>query len=63
MGWENSGGSFGHGGAYSTNMTIDRDRGLIYIFNVQHAGFPGKGGQSFAAFKNAAEKGFGREAK
>ena len=57
------GGSFGHGGAYSTNMTIDRDRGLIYVFIVQHAGFPGNGGQSFEAFKKAAEKEFGKEGK
>ena len=63
LGWATSGGSFGHGGAYSTNMTIDRDRGLIYVFNVQHAGFPGNGGQSFEAFKKAAEKEFGKERK
>ena len=30
LGWLTSGRSFGHGGAYSTGMTIDRDRGLIY---------------------------------
>ncbi len=60
LGWATSGGSFGHGGAYATNMTIDRDRGLIYVFMVQHAGFPGNGGQSFEAFKKAAEKEFGK---
>jgi CubicO group peptidase (beta-lactamase class C family) len=44
----------GHGGAYATNMTIDRQRGLILIWMVQHAGFPGNGGQSQEAFKQAA---------
>jgi len=61
LGWSTSGGSFGHGGAYSTNMTIDRNRGLIYVFNIQHAGFPGNGSQSFEAFKEAAEKEFGKK--
>jgi CubicO group peptidase (beta-lactamase class C family) len=61
LGWATSGGSFGHGGAYSTNMTIDRDRGLIYVFLVQHAGFPGNGGSSFEAFKKAAAEEFGKK--
>ncbi len=60
LGWSAGGGTFGHGGAYSTNMTIDRDRGLIYIFMVQHAGFPGNGGTSFEAFKKAALEAFGK---
>jgi CubicO group peptidase (beta-lactamase class C family) len=60
LGWAMGGGSFGHGGAYSTNMTIDRYRGLITIFLVQHAGFPGNGGQSYDVFKKVAEKEFGK---
>ena len=44
-------------------MTIDRDRGLITIFMVQHAGFPGNGGQSYEAFRKAAEKEFGKQAQ
>ncbi len=44
----------GHGGAYATNMTIDRQRGLILIWMVQHAGFPGDGNKSQEAFKQAA---------
>ena len=35
--------TFGHGGAYATNMTIDPSAGLISVFLVQHAGFPGNG--------------------
>jgi CubicO group peptidase (beta-lactamase class C family) len=63
LGWATGGGSFGHGGAYSTNMTIDRDRGLIYVFLVQHAGFPGKGGSSYDVFKKTAELEFGKKGR
>jgi CubicO group peptidase (beta-lactamase class C family) len=59
LGWATGGGAFGHGGAYATNMTIDPRRGLIYVFLVQHAGFPGNGGASSEAFKKAADKQFG----
>ncbi len=51
-------GTFGHGGAYATNMQIDTKRGLITVFMVQHNGFPGNGNQSLAAFRKAAEKRF-----
>jgi CubicO group peptidase (beta-lactamase class C family) len=44
----------GHGGAHATNMSIDRQRGLILIWMVQQAGFPGNGGKSQEAFKQAA---------
>ena len=48
--------SFGHGGAYATNMTVDTKRGLVYVFMVQHAGgFPGNGNQSQGAFRKVAE--------
>jgi CubicO group peptidase (beta-lactamase class C family) len=50
----------GHGGAYATNMTLDRQRGLILIWMVQHAGFPGNGGQSQEAFKQAALAAFAK---
>jgi CubicO group peptidase (beta-lactamase class C family) len=59
LGWATGGGNFGHGGAYATNMNIDDGRGLITVFMVQHAGFPGKGGQSQVAFRRAAEKLYG----
>ena len=59
LGFSTGGGSFGHGGALSTNMNIDTNRGLITVFLVQHAGFPGEGGKSHGAFKAAAETKFG----
>ena len=45
---------FGHGGAYSTNSSADTERGLIFVWLVQHAGFPGEGGKAQDAFKKAA---------
>jgi CubicO group peptidase (beta-lactamase class C family) len=62
LGWS-TGSSFGHGGAHATNMTIDPKRGLILVFMVQHAGFPGNGNQSHGAFQKAAEKTFGNAKK
>jgi CubicO group peptidase (beta-lactamase class C family) len=59
LGWSTGGGSYGHGGAFATNMSIDAKRGLITVFLVQHNGFPGDGGKSHAAFKKAAEDQFG----
>jgi CubicO group peptidase (beta-lactamase class C family) len=59
LGWSTGGKAFGHGGALSTNMTIDPKRGLITVFHVQHAGFLGNGNQSQAAFRKAAEGTFG----
>jgi CubicO group peptidase (beta-lactamase class C family) len=50
----------GHGGAYATNMTIDRQHGLILIWMVQHAGFPGNGNKSQEAFRRAAMEQFGK---
>lgn len=63
LGWSTGGGTFGHGGAYATNMTINPRRGLVLVFMVQHAGFPGDGGKSQAAFQRAAEERFGRSDK
>jgi CubicO group peptidase (beta-lactamase class C family) len=59
LGWSTGGGSFGHGGAYATNMVIDPKRGLIVVFLVQHAGFPGDGSKAHAAFQQAAMQRFG----
>ena len=50
----------GHGGAYATNMKIDRARGLVLVWMVQHAGYPGNGGSSQEAFNQAALAAFGR---
>jgi CubicO group peptidase (beta-lactamase class C family) len=58
LGWSTGGSTFGHGGAYATGMTIDRKRGLITVFMVQHAGFPKDGGKSQEAFKQAVYKQF-----
>jgi CubicO group peptidase (beta-lactamase class C family) len=60
FGWEITGDSFGHGGAYATNMTIDPRRGLIMIYLVQHAGFAGNGSISKETFQKAARAEFGR---
>ncbi|WP_165229116.1 serine hydrolase domain-containing protein [Aquisphaera insulae] len=59
LGWSTDGKTFGHGGAYATNMTIDSTRGLITIWLVQHAGFPGDGDKAQDAFRKAAEGEFG----
>jgi CubicO group peptidase (beta-lactamase class C family) len=60
LGFSTGGGTFGHGGALATDMSIDSKRGLIYVWMVQHAGFPGNGGQSRGAFRKAAEDEFGK---
>lgn len=52
--------TFGHGGAYSTNSVAETDTGLIYIWLVQHAGFPGEGGKSQDAFRKAARAGYAK---
>ena len=48
--------SFGHGGAYATSMNIDTQSGLITVWMVQHAGFPGNGGDAGETFKKAADE-------
>jgi CubicO group peptidase (beta-lactamase class C family) len=63
LGFATNNGIFGHGGAYSTNMSIDPQSGLITIFLVQHRGFPGKGDTSHAAFVKAAREQFATKAK
>jgi CubicO group peptidase (beta-lactamase class C family) len=60
VGWATSGSTFGHGGAYATNMSIDSKRGLVTVFMVQHNGFPGNGSQSLQAFRKAAEGMYGQ---
>jgi CubicO group peptidase (beta-lactamase class C family) len=60
LGWSTGGGTYGHGGAYSTGMTVDPGRGLVTVFLVQHAGFPKGGEGSQAAFRRAAEARFGK---
>jgi CubicO group peptidase (beta-lactamase class C family) len=58
LGFSSSPNSFGHGGAYSTNTTAETDRGLILVWLVQHANFPGEGGKSHDEFRKAAHSAF-----
>jgi len=37
FGWDTSGGKFGHGGAYKTNMSIDPKLGLITVLLIHHS--------------------------
>jgi CubicO group peptidase (beta-lactamase class C family) len=60
LGWSTGNGEFGHGGAYATNMTIDSQHRLIFIWMVQHAGFPGDGAKSRDAFMQAAKDAFAK---
>ena len=53
-------GNFGHGGAMATNMTVDVERGLVLVWLVQHAGFPGAGAKAQGAFRDAASARFAR---
>jgi CubicO group peptidase (beta-lactamase class C family) len=65
LGWGVKGeSSFGHGGAFATDMTIDTKRGLITVWMVQQSGgFPNNGGQSQGAFRKAAEELYGNSSK
>ena len=58
FGFATGGTSIGHGGAFSTNSSIDTQHGLILIWLVQHAGFPGAGNSSQDAFRKAALESF-----
>ena len=54
FGFSTGNGRIGHGGAYSTNSYIDTQHGVILIWLVQHAGFPGAGATSQEVFRSAA---------
>lgn len=54
LGWAVGPDWFGHGGALATDMTIDAKHGLVLVYLVQHAGFPGEGGKARGAFQHAA---------
>lgn len=62
LGWQVGGSkTFGHGGAFATNMTIDRERGLAYVYMVQHAGFhENAGGKILETFHKVAKERYGR---
>jgi CubicO group peptidase (beta-lactamase class C family) len=56
LGFSVRGASFGHGGAYSTDLNIDTERQLVTVFMVQHAGYAGAdGAKILPAFRKAAE--------
>ena len=56
LGWSTGEGSFGHGGAYSTNMNIDPNLGEITIWMVQHAGYPLDGDKAYGEFRDYVRK-------
>jgi CubicO group peptidase (beta-lactamase class C family) len=56
LGFSTGGTTFGHGGAFSTNMSVDSKRGLITVFMVQHAGFAGDGAKSHGVFQKTAHE-------
>jgi CubicO group peptidase (beta-lactamase class C family) len=53
-------GEFGHGGAYATNMTVDTQHRLVFVWMVQHADFPRDGAKSRDAFMQAGKAAFAR---
>jgi CubicO group peptidase (beta-lactamase class C family) len=56
-------GRCGHGGAYSTNLSIDPERKLVLVYMVQHAGYPGvDSGKVLDTFTRAAESIYGKTA-
>jgi CubicO group peptidase (beta-lactamase class C family) len=61
LGFQVNGMSFGHGGAQSTNMSIDPATGLAIVWMVQHVGFPGEGAKAQGDFQQAAAAAFGRK--
>jgi CubicO group peptidase (beta-lactamase class C family) len=60
LGWATGGdGSFGHGGAHATTMSVDPARGLITVFMVQAAGLPDVGKVN-GEFNAAARETYGK---
>ena len=60
LGW-GVGENFGHGGAYSTDLTIEPKRGLVLIWMVQQAGYANNGDQSLETFHRTAEELYGQK--
>ena len=56
LGWAVGDGWLGHGGALSTNMTVNYKQGLATVWLVQHAGFPQDGDKAHGVFTQAAQK-------
>ncbi len=56
LGWSVGDGWLGHGGALSTNMTVDYKHELVTVWLVQHAGFPQDGDRAQGAFIDSARR-------
>jgi CubicO group peptidase (beta-lactamase class C family) len=54
------GNKFGHGGAYGTGSSYDREHQLITIFLVQHAGWAKNGKEILPTFQKAATAAFAK---
>jgi len=55
LGWAtDADGSYGHGGAFATNMKINPARKLVTVWLIQHAGFPNDGDKAHGAFLQTA---------
>ena len=54
------GNKFGHGGAYGTNSSYDREHQLITIFLVQHAGWAKNGKEILPTFQKAVTAAFAK---
>lgn len=61
VGFQLNGTGFGHGGALSTNMSIDPKLGLVTVWAVQHAGFPKDGGKAQGVFVAKAKELYGKK--
>lgn len=60
FGFAVNGPTFGHGGAYSTNFSVDSHFGLVLVFMVQNAGWRNDDGKKvLPAFNKAAVEAFG----
>ncbi|WP_020471569.1 serine hydrolase domain-containing protein [Zavarzinella formosa] len=53
--------TYGHGGAFATQMNVDTNRNLVTIFLVQHSGFPGDGGKTHDVFRQTAAVLYGKK--
>ncbi len=60
FGFSANGTTFGHGGAYSTDMSVNTATGLITVFMVQNAGWREEGKQAQPIFMKAAQEAFGK---
>ncbi len=58
LGFAVGGDEFGHGGAHATNMSINTKDKLIFIWMIQHAGFPLDGDKAQGAARHAANQAF-----